>query len=275
MSESIERGVSRVWEVTHRAPGGTHVRQGFVLEPGRWAEFDPFLMMAEDWFQSGTFDDHPHRGIETVTVVLEGHLNHRDNHGGRGQLGPGDIQWMTAGRGIIHAEDPAAGETVHSLQLWLNLPRSAKMTAPRYQDLSGDALPVRREEGAAVKVISGSSGGVTASTLNHVPVTAVEIVLEAGASVSQALPGSYNGFIYMVEGAGSVGGTHGEQGQVLWLSPVAGAQSQVTVKAERPLRAYLFAGEPLREPVVAYGPFVMNTEEEIRQAFADFRAGRF
>jgi redox-sensitive bicupin YhaK (pirin superfamily) len=114
-------------------------------------------MMAEDWFQTGTFANHPHRGIETVTVVLEGHLAHRDNHGGEGLLGPGDVQWMTAGRGIIHAEDPVEGETVHSLQLWVNLPRALKMTEPRYQDLSKAQIPVRRENGAQVRVFSGAS----------------------------------------------------------------------------------------------------------------------
>lgn len=279
MAYRAARGISRVWKVHHRNPGrGPHIRQGFVLEPGHWEEFDPFLMLAEDWFQKGTFDDHPHRGIETVTVVLEGHLEHRDNHGGRGLLGPGDVQWMTAGRGIVHAEEPVSGETVHSLQLWVNLPRARKMTPPRYQDLSGAQIPVRREPGALVRVFSGSSGDVTSSTLNHTPVTAVEVVLDAGASIVQDLPSSYNGFIYLLEGSGNFGvdDTPGEQGQVLWLGPASGApQSEIAIRADKPLRAFLFGGEPLREPVVAYGPFVMNTEEEIRQAFADYRAGRF
>jgi len=273
-----QREINRVWTVNHRSPGGTHVRQGFVLEPGHWEEFDPFLMLAEDWFQRGTFDDHPHRGIETVTFVLEGHLEHRDNHGGAGLLGPGDVQWMTAGRGIVHAEEPVAGETVHSLQLWVNLPRAQKLTAPRYQDLSGARLPVRREPGALVRVISGASGEVAASTLNHLPVTAVELILEPGTAVTQALPGSYNGFIYVLAGSGHFGAadTPGEQGQVLWLGAAPGAaRSEVAIRADQPLRALLFAGEPLREPVVAYGPFVMNTQEEIRQAYADYRAGKF
>jgi redox-sensitive bicupin YhaK (pirin superfamily) len=129
-----------------------------------------------------------------------------------------------------------------------------------------------------VRVISGASGDVTAGTLNHTPVTAVEFVLAAGASVTQALPGSYNGFIYVLEGSGRFGvdGTSGQQGQVLWLGPAdGGADSEVSVRAEQSLRAVLFAGEPIREPVVAHGPFVMNTEDEIRQAFADYQAGRF
>lgn len=278
MTVTVERGIKRKWHVQYTPGGGTHIRKGFVLQPGNWAEYDPFLALMEDWFREGTFDDHPHRGIETVTIVLEGHLQHRDNHGGAGLLGPGDVQWMTAGHGIIHAEDPVAGEVVHSLQLWLNLPRSQKMTAPRYQDLMKASIPVRREPGALIRVFSGSSAGVTAATLNHTPVTAVELVLEPGAQVSQDLPSSYNGFIYILEGSGSFGvdGIRGEKGQVLWLGAADGAEaSQVMVHAETPLRALLMAGQPLGEPVVAYGPFVMNTEEEIRQAFADYRAGRF
>lgn len=281
MVSTAQRSVGRVWTVTHRTPGAPHIRQGFVLEPGHWEEFDPFLLMAEDWFQRGTFEDHPHRGIETVTFVLEGHLEHRDNHGGHGLLGPGDVQWMTAGRGVIHAEEPVPGETVHSLQLWVNLPRSQKMAEPRYQDLSGAGVPERREPGAIVRVFSGASGGVVSSTHNHTPVTAVEIRLEPGASIVQELPGSYNGFIYVVEGSGTFGAaaTTGAQGQVLWLGPAGGhGPSELAIAAAGDggaLRAVLFAGEPVREPVVAYGPFVMNTMDEIRQAFADYNAGRF
>src|SRR5690606_8091498 len=151
-------------------------------------------MMAEDWFQQGTFDFHPHRGIETVTFVIEGKLKHEDNYGGYGVLEPGDVQWMTAGRGIIHSEDPLPGETVHSLQLWLNLPRSDKMAEPRYQDIKSANAPVRTEPGAIVRVFSGHSGDVHAQTQNYIPVTYVEMVVEAGASVTQQLPGSYNGF---------------------------------------------------------------------------------
>lgn len=278
MAEIAPRTIRRVWNVTHRSPGRPHVRQGFVLEPEHWDEFDPFLLMAEDWFETGTFADHPHRGIETVTFVIDGHLQHSDHHGGRGLLGPGDAQWMTAGRGIVHAEDPVPGEVVHSLQLWVNLPRADKMTEPRYQDLLAANMPVRREPGVLVRVISGASGGVGANTLNHTPVTAVELVLDAGASVVQDLPGSYNGFVYVLEGSGYFGAdeTPGARGQVLWLGPVGGAPgSELKLRAEQPLRAVLFAGQPLHEPVVAHGPFVMNTEEQIRQAFADYRAGKF
>ncbi|GAB7387445.1 pirin family protein [Bacillaceae bacterium] len=271
------RGISRVWNVSYTPGFGPHIRHGFVLEPGRWQEFDPFLIMVEDWFKRGTFDFHPHRGIETVTYVIEGHLEHKDNHGGKGLLKPGDVQWMTAGRGIIHAEEPVENETVHSLQLWLNLPRSKKMTEPRYQDLRAEEMPVRRKPGALVRVFSGSSQGIAAKTLNHVPVTMVEIVLEAGAIVTQDLPGSYNGFIYVLEGNGFFGvdETPGHHQQVLWLGTGGDVDSEITIRADEGLRALLFAGEPIREPVVARGPFVMNTEAEIRQAYEDYLSGKF
>jgi quercetin 2,3-dioxygenase len=272
------REISRVWEVAAREGQGSHLRVGQVLKPGLWKEYDPFLFMAEDWFQQGTFDFHPHRGIETVTFVLEGKLKHEDNYGGYGVLEPGDVQWMTAGRGIIHSEDPLPGETVHSLQLWVNLPRSDKMAEPRYQDMKSANTPVRREPGSIVRVFSGASGGVEATTLNHIPVTYLEIVMEEGAVLSQELPGGYNGFIYVLEGKGRFGSNEkpGEERKVLWLGSSNGAeQSEITIRADEPLRAILVAGQPIHEPVVAYGPFVMNTDEEIQQAFDDYRSGKF
>jgi redox-sensitive bicupin YhaK (pirin superfamily) len=275
----VSREVSRVWEVEARPANGPHLRVGQVLPPGNWTEFDPFLMMAEDWFQQGTFDFHPHRGIETVTYVLEGKLKHEDNHGGMGILGPGDVQWMTAGRGLIHSEDPLPGETVHSFQLWVNLPAGEKMTEPRYQDLQSADMPIREENGARIRVFSGTSGGVSAATRNVVPVTFIEIEMDAGATVTQQLPGSYNGFVYVMEGKARIGAdeTEGNPRHVLWLAAAAGdaSDSEVTIRADEPLRALLVAGQPLREPVVAYGPFVMNTKEQILQAYEDYQSGKF
>ncbi len=273
-----QRGISKVWNVVPRPGEGPHIKVGHVLPPGQWQDFDPFLLMAEDWFQQKTFGPHPHRGIETVTYVIEGRLRHQDSNKGQGVLGPGDVQWMTAGRGVLHLEDPLPNETVHSLQLWVNLPQSHKLSEPRYQDLRSADMPVRKEGGASIRVFSGSSGGVTASTKNYVPVTFVELVLEAGASIKQDLPAHYNGFIYVLEGSGRFGadGTKGEANQVLWLgSADQSTESEVEIRAETPLRAILVAGEPLGEPVVAYGPFVMNTDEEIKQAFADYKSGKF
>ncbi|HEU5140493.1 MAG TPA: pirin family protein [Bacillales bacterium] len=274
-----QRGILRVWNVEPQNQGDGHT-VGMVLPPGNWEAFDPFLLMAEDWFQQGTFPFHPHRGMETVTFVIDGKLKHEDNHGGNGVLEAGDVQWMTAGKGIVHSEDPLPEETVHSLQLWVNLPRTRKMTEPRYQDLRSADAPVRQEDGALIRVFSGSSFDVEADTLNHVPVTYVELELKAGSSVRQDLPANYNGFLYVLDGSGRFGKdeTYGEQNQVLWLDGSDGdqeAESEIQVHAEEPLRAILVAGEPIGEPVVAGGPFVTNSEEEISQAYQDFRAGKF
>ncbi|GAX91753.1 pirin family protein [Effusibacillus lacus] len=272
-----ERGIRRKKTVQYQRNSPIH-RNGFVLEPGNWKEYDPFLALMEDFFQKGTFDYHPHRGIETVTYVIDGTLEHFDNKAGEGTLEPGDVQWMTAGRGVIHKEDPAPGSTVHSLQLWINLPKSKKMTEPRYQNLKSKDMPVRKEDGATVRVFSGSSKGTHAPTLNHVPVTMVEIELEPETSVSQDLPGNYNGFLYILEGSGTFGidGTEGRAGQVLFLSSVDGdSESEIVMTAKEKLRVLMYAGEPVNEPVVSYGPFVMNTQEEIRQAILDYQMGRF
>lgn len=277
-NSTLNRGIKRIWNVAHQPGNGPHIKVGPVLPPGNWKEFDPFLLMMEDWFQQGTFDFHPHRGMETITYVIEGKLKHEDNHGGYGVLEPGDVQYMTAGKGIIHSEDPLPGETVHSLQLWVNLPSSHKMTEPRYQDLKADTVPVRTEPGVRVKVFSGSSGEQKASTLNHVPVTYLELTLEQGASINQELPANQNGFLYILEGNGYFGtnDTRGETNQVLWLGPATEAKtSEVSIRADEPLKVLLIAGEPIGESVVAHGPFVMNTEEEIRQAFYDYQTGNF
>ena len=246
---------------------------------GDWAATDPFLALMEDWFPCGVFGKHPHRGIETVTYVLEGRIDHYDNQGNKGVILPGDAQWMTAGRGLIHNEVPAEGEVVHSLQLWINLPAANKMTAPRYQDLVAKNLPVRRDPSVEIRIFSGASGGISAPTKNYVPVTMVEIRLDAGASVRQDLPPDYNAFAVVLEGEGAIGAQAKSTaaGDVAFLTrDDKAALSEVMVRAgNKPMRALLFAGRPLHEPVVARGPFVMNTEAEIEQAYVDYRAGRF
>jgi len=273
----FSRGIRSVRSVSHRENSPTH-KVGLVIEPGNWEENDPFLLMAEDFFQRGTFGMHPHRGIETVTYVIDGKLEHLDNKTGGGELHPGDVQWMTAGKGIIHTEDPAVGETVHLLQLWINLPSDKKMTEPRYQNMRAQDMPVRHEDGAAIRVFSGSSAGVTAATKNHVPVTMVELIVEPGTTVTQDLPGSYNGFLYIIEGTGKFGSedVEGKKGQVLWLERgTNGEQTELKIHAEENLHIMLYAGQPVGEKVVARGPFVMNSEEEIVQAYKDYREGKF
>jgi redox-sensitive bicupin YhaK (pirin superfamily) len=240
---------------------------------------DPFLLLMEDWFPRGVFDRHPHRGMETVTYVIEGQLDHYDNYGNQGSLLPGNVQWMTAGRGIIHNEQPAVGVTVHSLQLWVNLPAADKMVEPRTQNLVAADLPLRREQGAEIRVFSGKSGDAIAPTKNYSPVIMLEARLEPGARVRQELPADYNAFLVALEGDGLVGDDRSSihAGDVVWLtrSDAEGLSEVTMAGGNAPLRVLLYAGRPLREQVVARGPFVMNTEEQIRQAYIDYRDGRF
>ncbi|RDD70858.1 pirin family protein [Paracoccus versutus] len=249
-----------------------------VIEPNAWAEHDPFLIMAEDRFGGGAFDLHPHRGIETITYVIDGRLDHQDNRGNTGSLGPRDVQLMTAGRGIIHNEVPPEGTMVHTLQLWLNLPATQKLTEPRYQDLLHAAMPRISRNGAVVTVYSGSFDGTMANTLNHTPFTLLEMDAPAESHIDVPLPGSYNGFVHVIDGEGEVGvdGTSAKPGQTLWLERTeAGIDTSVRISTQTHLRVLVAAGEPLRETVVARGPFVMNTAEQIKEAYADLRAGCF
>ena len=278
MENIKSRDIQKVWTVNERKVSDVH-SAGAVLEPGYWEDYDPFLLLMEDKFEKGAFDVHPHRGMETVTFVIDGTINHYDSASGDGgKLQAGDLQFMTAGRGVVHNEAPADGERVHTLQLWVNLPRKDKMTAPRYQNMRAEDMPVRQEDGAIIRVFSGSSGDIVSDTLNYVPVTFVEMVMESGASVSQDLPGSYNGFVFILEGSGTFGENKvvAHKGQALWLGAAdATNMSYINVSANEKLRLVLFAGEPIMEPVVSRGPFVMNTEEEIKQAYADYRNGVF
>jgi len=261
----------------HRAPG---MANRIPLLPGRWAEFDPFLIMAEDQFREpGGFPDHPHRGLETVTLVLDGELRHADNRGNQGVLRSGDVQWMTAGRGIIHAELPHQASTVHSLQLWVNLPAPQKLIESGYQDLRAGTVPVAEEAGVSVRVISGELEGLRAPAHTQTPIGYFEVVLEPGRATSLLLPATHNAFVYVIEGAAQFGAHRvlGVAGQTLWLDFPTGpaGPSQLYVAADQATRLLLVTGEPLHEPVVAHGPFVMNTREEIVTAYEDYQAGRF
>lgn len=278
MNTKAQRKIKRTWKVQLKKNSDIH-SAGLVLPSGNWEEFDPFLVMAEDIFQKNAFDFHPHRGMETVTYVIDGVLEHSDNKGGSGTLKPGDAQWMTAGSGIMHLEEPPENVSVHTLQLWVNLPKANKMAEPRYQDILSNKVPVRKEEGVTYRVFSGNSGDVVSSTKNYVPVTYVEIIIDAGRTASQDLPSDYNGFMYILEGSGVFGDNQvkGEKGEVLLLESVKEKAdvSEIIIKANEKLRVIFIAGKPLNEPVVARGPFVMNTEEEIKQAYSDLRNGKF
>ena len=248
----------------------------------QWAGQDPFLSMMNDRFARGVFAPHPHSGFETLTYVLDGQLQHRDSRGGAGVLDEGDLQWMTAGSGLLHDEQPAGDGPVHVLQMWLNLPAASKLTTPRYQDLRGARMPVRREHGVEARVFSGTSGTVRGPALNHVPMTLVDFRIEPGHAVEQAIAAGDNGFVYIVSGEAFVGRerTLVHAGQSAWLEHGSdGDRTVTTLRIEAgpdaPLHALLFAGTPLREPVVAHGPFVMDSQQGIVQAIADFNAGKF
>lgn len=240
---------------------------------------DPFILMAEDCMPRDAFDRHPHRGIETVTLVLEGAVEHFDSAGNKGLIEAGDAQWMTAGRGVVHNENTVSGLVAHTLQLWVNLPARSKMAEPRYQALRRETLPVRREAGVEVRVLSGRSGDVVSPTLNHVPVTALDARVASGASFNQLLEPDANVFVLVLEGDARVGasGRRMRAGELAWLTRDEGETgSEVMIAGgDHEAHLFLFAGRPLREPVVFGGPFVMNTGAEIEQAFADYRHGRF
>ena len=267
-----------------------------LIAPGNWADFDPFLLLMEDWMREpGGFPDHPHRGIETVTLVLDGELLHADNRGNSGVLGADDVQWMTAGKGIIHAELPNEHASSHTLQLWLNLPSDRKMVESDYQDLLARETIELDDARAKIRLISGALEGVVAATRNHTPVQYLDMRLEAGARTSISIPEAHNGFIYMLDGTARFGSPSetGTTEQILWLDyprttselepkfqtsfpRTSGAgESTLDIVAETPSRFLVVTGTPIRERVVAYGPFVMNTEDEIMQAYRDFHSGLF
>jgi len=260
---------------------GAGVKLTRVIGTAALGELDPFLMLDEFRSDSGSdyiagFPDHPHRGFETVTYMLAGRMRHRDNQGNSGLLVPGSVQWMTAGRGIVHSEMPEQENgLMWGFQLWVNLPAREKMTAPRYQDIPPEQIPeAEAGKGVRVRVLAGTLNGITG------PVQAVatepvylDIRLDAGATFTTPLPSTHHAFAYVYEGAATVGDT-GRQ-VVRGDLAVLGQGDSFQVSATHPARLILVAGRPLHEPVARYGPFVMNTREEIMQAFADFQAGRF
>ena len=247
-------------------------------------DLDPFLMLDEfgtdqpEDYLAG-FPSHPHRGFETVTYMLDGRMRHKDNHGHEGLLTPGSVQWMTAGRGLVHSEMPEQESgRMRGFQLWINLPAKDKMTAPKYQEYAPDNIPqVRPAEGVTVKVIAGTVDGVAGPIAQ--PATDplyLDIALAPGASWAFDLPAGHNAFAYAYEGAATVG--EGDDARALEMQELAvlGGGERLLLRArQQALRMILVAGRPLREPVAKYGPFVMNTKQELMQAFVDFQEGRF
>jgi hypothetical protein len=254
------------------ASDGAGVKLRRSLGASELQRHDPFLMLDEFYSDDpedylAGFPSHPHRGFETVTYMLDGHMRHEDSRGNRGDLGPGDVQWMSAARGIIHSEMPQQTEgRMRGFQLWLNLPAAEKMKAASYRDISAREIPAVD----GVKVIAGKFNGTTGPI--HGGATDpyyLDVHLEPGKRIEVLLPSGHNAFVYAYEGEAKVA-------DKVLPHRAAGLLSEgdvVEISSEKGARVLLLAGKPLREPVVQYGPFVMNTREEIERAIADYRSG--
>ena len=266
------------------ASDGAGVRLTRVIGGAELPDLDPFLLLdefgtdrAEDYIAG--FPDHPHRGFETVTYMLDGRMRHKDNHGNEGLLVPGSVQWMTAGRGLVHSEMPEQAEgRMRGFQLWVNLPAKDKMVAPRYQEFSADRIPVvQPADGVSVKVIAGRVGEVAGPIVQ--PATDplyLDVALAPGKSWEYALPEGHNAFAYAFEGSAALG--DGADARTLGAHEmgVLGGGDLLRLQAgDQGARLILVAGRPLREPVARHGPFVMNTRQELMQAFVDYQEGRF
>jgi redox-sensitive bicupin YhaK (pirin superfamily) len=260
---------------------GAGVRLTRVIGTNQLPDLDPFLMLDEfgsdkpgDYIAG--FPSHPHRGFETVTYMLDGRMRHKDNHGNEGLLTPGSVQWMTAGRGIVHSEMPEQEQgLMRGFQLWVNLPAKDKMGAPQYQEFSADRIPeANPADGVRVKVIAGRVGDVIGPVVQPATdPTYLDIALEPDKTFEHALPAGHNAFAYVYQGVANIDGEDVvPKGDLLVFGP--GDAIRVTAGGA-PVRLILVAGRPLNEPVARYGPFVMNTREEIMQAFADYQAGKF
>jgi len=282
-TESITRSRTVEQLVTGQATSdGAGVKLTRVLTPSLQRRLDPFLLLdafgsdQPDDYIAG-FPDHPHRGFETITYMIAGRMRHRDNAGHEGLLENGGVQWMTAGRGVIHSEIPQQEDGVmEGFQLWLNLPARDKMTDPGYRDFAAADLPgFVTAAGVAVTVIAGQSHGVTGAVTREATAPLyLDLHLPAGARFTQALPAGHHAFVYVYRGAVQIAGRSAPAQHMAILANDPEAEG-VVIDAPETAKALLIAGQPLHEPIAQYGPFVMNTEQEIDQALNDFREGRF
>jgi redox-sensitive bicupin YhaK (pirin superfamily) len=260
---------------------GAGVKLTRVLTQPLQVRLDPFLMLdafgsdRPDDYIAG-FPDHPHRGFETITYMIAGRMLHRDSAGHEGLLENGGVQWMTAGRGVIHSEIPQQEEgRMEGFQLWLNLPGKAKMCAPWYRDFAAGELPhLVTPGGVTAVVIAGSSHGLAGAVQREVTEPLyLDLHLPAASRFEQTLPAGHNAFVYVYRGSVNIAGRRVPAGRMAILGNVPESDG-VVLEAPESARALLIAGAPLREPIVQHGPFVMNSRQEIEQAVADFRAGR-
>lgn len=287
-AQAQPRGVARLVDAVSTVEGGGFpVRRPFPT-PG-FSHFDPFLLVDHlgpvQWPPGGALGapDHPHRGFETVTYVLAGENEHRDSYGNADVLRPGDVQWMTAGGGVIHSEMPTArfqreGGVQEGFQIWVNLPAVDKMMTPRYQTLRATEIPqVTADDGRVhVRVIAGESLGKSARIDTRVPIQMLHFTIQPGGSLLQAVPAEQSGLVYVFKGKATIGSDQRTvaEGQAALLGPGDSVKLGVTNDQTRPAEILLLSGKPLHEPVARYGPFVMNTREEIEQAFRDFQSGQ-
>ncbi|MFQ3543834.1 pirin-like C-terminal cupin domain-containing protein [Halobacillus rhizosphaerae] len=276
----FQRNVKDYWYVSYNEMVFPAIQKGWVLPADRWKEFDPFILMAEDWFKKGTFTDHPHRGFQTITYVVDGRLEHIDNAGGRDILEPGDVQYMNAGWAARHAEDGVEDDVAHTLQLWLNLPKDMKNSETLYQNVYREDAPVVPFEGGSVKVFSGNIAGVRGPLDSMVPITLSELNLAEGAEYTLELPENHNAFLYVLAGSIEAGenqvslSKHGTA--TLTYNEDGEGGSNLKIKSrKRQTKVLVYSGKPIKEEIVQHGPFVMNSMEEIKQAFDDFRNGKF
>jgi hypothetical protein len=260
-----------------REGAGVRLRRTIALP--QLDQVDPFLLL--DDFRADNpadvlagFPMHPHRGIETVTYILAGNVNHRDSIGNAGTIGPGDVQWMTAGRGILHEEMPQPVDgKLEGFQLWVNLPAALKMAPARYQEVKSAQIPEVEVDGVTVRIIAGSIDGVTgAVTEIAAQPTYLDVTMSAHSSFVHALPEAHAAFVYLFEGEIAIGGKTVSATRLILLDK----GQEISIKTnERDARFLLVAGKPLHEPIARHGPFVMNTQEEIRQTLKELRAGTF
>jgi len=276
-----QRSIARVVTVPPLGPGfiGPGHLAAQVMSPKDFALNDPFIMLADDHLDIGDRplgEPHPHAGFETVTLILDGAIYDRDEGG---VINAGEVQWMTAGRGIIHGEHMATKGKVRLLQLWLTLPKDLRRAEPGFQTIDNEAVPVRHEPGVEVRIYSGASGGLRSLTTNYVPVTMVEITMDPRTSFEQEIPTSYNGFAFMIRGSASIGedAVLLKTGQVGWLDRPMGDGASVLrlVAGEEGVRLVLYAGRPQGNPIVSYGPFIADSKEDIARLYTEYQIGQF
>jgi hypothetical protein len=276
----------KIVAVTHgeATSDGDGVKMTRLIGSRAQPPLDPFLML--DFFGSdeasdtlGGFPDHPHRGFETVTYMLAGRMRHWDNHGHSGVIAAGDVQWMKAGRGLIHSEMPEQDSgLIRGFQLWINLPAAEKMTDPAYQEFSATQIPVEEREGCRIKIIAGTSGGGVTGPVSapHVDAVYFDIELAPGGVFVEPLPPGHEAFFVLYEGEATVpAGSSAEKLEALSLANLGAGETARLTGGAKGARALLLAARPLREPIAWSGPFVMNTRKELMQAFEDYRQGKF